>query len=82
MAKSPGYAALESSLASLPQADDKTRPPIEAMLETTLTRIALLADAPAAAELIRQVTSRGLSPADPRLELLHINAALTQETKP
>lgn len=80
--KSPGYAALENGLASLPDADDKTRPSIEAMLETALTRIALLADASAALEVIGRVTSRGLSPADPRLELLHINAALTQETKP
>lgn len=80
--KSPGYAALESALAGLPDADDKTRATIEATLETALTRIALLADAAAAAEIIRRTTSRGLSPADPRLELLHINAALIQETKP
>jgi hypothetical protein len=79
---SPGYAALEHGLASLSEVDDKTRPTIESVLETVLTRIALLGDAAAAAELIRRVTSRGLSPADPRLELLHINTALTQETKP
>jgi hypothetical protein len=82
LVRSPGYAALETALASLADADDKSRPSIEATLETTLTRIALLADAAAAAEVIRRVTSRGLSAADPRLELLHINAALTQETKP
>ncbi|WP_119302776.1 DUF5691 domain-containing protein [Dongia deserti] len=80
--KSPGYAALESSIASVLEADDKTRTTIEPMLESTLNRVALLADARAAAELISRVTSRGLSPADPRLELLHLNAALTQETKP
>ena len=80
--KSPGYAALEDALASLPKADDRTRPTIEATLETALTRIAFLADAAAAAEIMRRTTSRGLSPADPRLELLHINAALIQETTP
>jgi hypothetical protein len=80
--KSPGYAALESAVASLPKADDKTRPTIEATLESALTRIAFLADAAAAAEIMRRTISRGLSPADPRLELLHINAALIQETTP
>jgi hypothetical protein len=81
LAKSPGYAALESAVASLPQADDKTRPSIDTMLEATLTRLALLADAAAAAEIIRRVTSRGLSPADPRLEHLHTTAAMIQETR-
>jgi len=76
---SPGYAALTSAVEAAHGEDDARGQPADALLETMLTRVALLADAPAAVTLLARLTAAGLSPADPRLDLLRLNAALTTE---
>jgi hypothetical protein len=76
---SPGYAALTSAVEAAHGDDDVRRRPADALLETMLTRVALLADAPAAVALLARLIAAGLSPADPRLDLLRLNAALTTE---
>jgi len=62
--------------------DETQRRAADALLETMLSRVALLADAPAAAALLARLTAAGLSAADPRLDPLRFSAALTKETTP
>ena len=76
---SPGYALLTSAVEAAHGEDDARRQPADALLETMLTRVALLADAPAALALLARLPAAGLSPADPRLDLLRFNAALIPE---
>lgn len=75
------YTALSQLLDQL-NAEDPQRTSRNAALGTVLNRIALLLDAPGAAYLTARLGFRGLSPADPKLDLLHLNAALTTETTP
>ena len=79
---SPGYAALLDSIEAALRGDEAKRPPATKTLEATLNRIALLIDAAAAAELMTRLTASDLSPADPKLDMLHLNAALVPETTP
>jgi hypothetical protein len=76
---SPGYAALMSAVEAARSEDEAQRRAADAILETALSRIALLAAAPAAADLLARFTDSGLSSADPRLDLLRLNAALMPE---
>ena len=76
---SPTYTALSRLLDSL-NVEDPHRTAKNTALGTMLNRIALLLDAPGAADLIARLGIWGLSPADPKLDLLHLNAALTTET--
>ena len=76
---SPASTALSRLLDSL-NVEDPQRTAKTVALGATLNRIALLLDAPGAADLIARVGIWGLSPADPKLDLLHLNAALTTET--
>lgn len=78
---SPTYTALSQLLDQL-NVEDPQRTSRNAALGTVLNRIALLLDAPGAADLTARLGFRGLSPADPKLDLLHLNAALTTETTP
>jgi hypothetical protein len=78
---SPTYTALSRLLDAL-NVEDPHRTSKTAALGVTLNRIALLLDAPGAADLVARVGIWGLSPADPKLDLLHLNAALTMETTP
>ena len=78
---SPTTTALSRLLDAL-NVEDPQRASRNAALGTMLNRIALLLDAPGAADIAARVTSRGLSPADPKLDLLRFNAALTTETTP
>jgi hypothetical protein len=75
----PDYAALISAVEAARGEDEAQRRAADAMLETALSRLALLAAAPAAAALLARLTASGLSSTDPRLDLLHLNAALTTE---
>ena len=77
---SPTYTALSRLLDQL-NVDDPHRAANNTALGAALNRIALLLDAPGAAELVARVGIWGVSPADPKLDLLHLNAALTTETK-
>jgi Family of unknown function (DUF5691) len=76
---SPSYAALAAAVDAARGEDEVQRRAADIILETTLSRLALLADAPAAAVLLARLTASGLPSADPRLYLLHLNAALTTE---
>lgn len=76
---SPGYAALMSAVEAARGDDEAQRRAADVILDTALSRIALLAAAPAATALLARLTASGLSPADPRLDLLRLNAALTTE---
>jgi hypothetical protein len=49
-------------------------------LDIVLPRLGLLLDAAGARSLLDRILASGFSPADPRLDLLHFNAALTPET--
>jgi hypothetical protein len=79
---SPGYAALTDTVEAAVRGDEAKRPHAAKMLEAALNRIALLIDAAAAAELLTWLTASDLSPADPKLDMLHLNAALVPETTP
>lgn len=78
---SPTYTALSRLLDQL-NVEDPQRASKNAALGTVLNRIALLLDAPGAADLTARLAIWGMSPADPKLDLLHLNAALTTETTP
>jgi hypothetical protein len=77
---SPGYAALENTVNAALSGEDAQRAAAGNVLDAMLSRVALLVTAAAAAELAKRLTAAGLSAADPKLELLHLNAAL--ETSP
>jgi hypothetical protein len=77
---SPGYAALTSAVEAAGVEDEAQRRAADAVLEPALSRVALLAAAPAATDLLTRLTGSGLSSVDPRLDLLRLNAALTSET--
>jgi hypothetical protein len=62
--------------------DDSGSKQDSAWLGAALNRIALLLDAPGATDMIARAVSRGMSPADTRLDLLHLNAALKTEMTP
>src|SRR6185295_16783707 len=72
---SPTYIALSRLLDQL-NVDDPHRAANTTTLGAALNRIALLLDAPGAADLVARLGIRGVSPADPKLDLLHLNAAL------
>jgi hypothetical protein len=76
---SPSYAALVALVDVARGEDEAQRRAADAILETALNRLALLADAPAATDLLVRLAASGLSPADPRLDLMRLNAALTME---
>jgi hypothetical protein len=75
------YTALSRLLDQL-NVEDPHRAANNTALGAALNRIALLLDAPGAADLVARVGIWGVSPADPKLDLLHLNAALTTETIP
>jgi hypothetical protein len=77
---SPGYAALQAALAAAVTGPDPGRPAANALLTAGLYALGLLLDAPAAAQSLALCTTAGLSPADPRLEALHLNIALNPES--
>jgi hypothetical protein len=77
---SPAYSALMSAVEAACGEDEARRRDAEPILETALSRLALLAATPAAAALLERLTASGLSPADPKLDLLRLNAALTMES--
>jgi hypothetical protein len=76
----PSYAALSGMVRALTV--EAEQPDVARTLEAALMRAGLLIDAKAAVELIARLVALGLSPADPKLEFLHLNAALVSETTP
>jgi hypothetical protein len=82
MQASPAYRSLGKLFENARNGADGKRTLENAMLGVALNRVALLLDAPGAAEMAAHAVSWGLSPADPKLDLLHLNAALKTETIP
>jgi hypothetical protein len=82
MLASPAYKSLRELFENALDGADGKRTHENAMLGVALARIALLLDTPAAGDMIARAISWGLSPADPKLDLLHLNAALKTETNP
>jgi hypothetical protein len=79
----PGFTEIIRMATAAARGTEEAQAPDAAkQLDAMLTHVALLADAPAAAELIKRLTTLGFSPADPKLDLLRFNAALHQETTP
>jgi hypothetical protein len=74
IAAAPGYAQLREYLVA-PERDRAA----ETALGVGLTALGLLASAPAAKSLIDACLQAGLSPADPKLDALALNAALNSE---
>jgi N-acetyl-beta-hexosaminidase len=79
---SGSFAALENEVDTALRGAEAQQAQATIALETQLNRLALLVDAAAAAILIEQLTRWGLSPADPKLDLLQLNAALVPEISP
>lgn len=79
---SPNCAALQPSVEASVQGADFGQERGAPMLHLLLPRIGLLLDAPSARSFLDQVIAWGLSPADPRLDMLHLNIALTPESAP
>lgn len=79
---SGSFAALKDEVEAALRGAEAQQVPANAALEIQLNRLALLVDAAAAAALIEQLTKWGLSPADPKLDLLQLNAALLPEISP
>lgn len=78
----PGYATLEAQVDAARGGDEAKRPAAAKLLGAMVTRLALLLDAAAAAAMVARLIDRGISPADPLLDLLQLNAALIPETIP
>ena len=77
---SPSYALLIDTVETAVRGEEEKRPQATKILEAMLNRVALLVDAAAAAELTTLLTASDLLAADPKLDLLHLNAALAPET--
>jgi hypothetical protein len=80
MQASAAYRSLSNLFEAADNDADGRRTYENAMLGAALNRIALLLDAAGAAEMAARAVGWGLSPADPKLDLLHLNAALKTET--
>jgi hypothetical protein len=71
-----GYRQLGAALKLAVSGEGQARSGAEAQLRIALANLGQLADASAARALIQTCSEAGLSPADPALDLLHLNAAL------
>lgn len=74
--QTPGYRALMELLRNAPSDDVRTPPP---MLAIGLGNLGLLLEPAAAASVLDNCLTAGLSSADPRLDMLHLNIALKPE---
>lgn len=80
VSQAAAWTALRGSLRDAREGDAAARAAAEAHLGVVLPRLALLVDRPAAQAVLDLCTGEGLPSADPRLDLLHLNAALETET--
>lgn len=82
VAGSPSYNVLRANVEAAAGADDNARRDAMTKLEQALPRVSLLLDAAGAKALLADIATWGLSPAEPVLDMLHFNAALTSEITP
>lgn len=80
IASAPAWIALQRALADARGGDEAARNAADTHLSLALPRLGLLLDRSSARTVVDLCTAEGLSPADPRLDLLHLNAALEPET--
>ncbi|UPT62544.1 MAG: DUF5691 domain-containing protein [Hyphomonadaceae bacterium JAD_PAG50586_4] len=76
--EAPSFEILRTNAEIFARGEDASRTAATNILNLMLPRMGLLIDVPGARELLAQMTALGLSPADPRLDMLHFNAALTE----
>jgi len=76
------YPMLRAQAEAATKGDDAGWRAASGALDVLLPRIGLLLDAPGARVILEQLGAWGLSPAEPRLDMLHFNAALTPENAP
>jgi hypothetical protein len=82
LAESPSHAKVVAHAKAFARGDDTIRVAAVQALDLALPRLGLLLDAPSARALLDLVPGWGLSPAEPRFDMLHFNAALTPENTP
>ena len=82
MQAAPAYKVLKELCESASNDTDGKRANENALIGAALNHIALLLDTPSATDMAARAIGWGLSPADPKLDLLHLNAALKTETIP
>ena len=80
--ESPGYATVKANIDAVTAGETTAQTAATRALAISLPRIGLLIDADGARQLLAQLGAMPLSPADPTLDMLHLNAALTSETTP
>lgn len=73
------WRTLEALLRDTARDSDKRSPQTETLLRVGLLNLGLLAEAAAAQRVIDAAVGTGLSAADPRLDVLHLNATLRPE---
>ncbi|MBY0565455.1 MAG: hypothetical protein K2P58_14895 [Hyphomonadaceae bacterium] len=77
---SPAFAQVTHCLDTALSKTDNAQPAHgNALLATHLNHLGLILDARGARDLVAKLAERGLSPADPKLDVLYLNAALTTE---
>jgi hypothetical protein len=76
----PGWSALSESIRASIDGDDAARVKADGAVRRSLVNLGFLLTAGAARAVIGICAAAGMGVADPRLELLHLNAALTPET--
>lgn len=79
LAATPGYRAMTETMRAALAGEEARCATADRALETALLNLGYLLDAPGAEDLIGRCVAAGLSPADSKLELLHLNAALKPE---
>lgn len=82
LSTSPSYGSIQPNVEAAANSDHNMRRNAMSILEQVLPRAGLLLDQAGAETLLAQITQWGLSPAEPVLDMLHFNAALTPETTP
>ncbi|MBV8768484.1 MAG: hypothetical protein JO094_06260 [Hyphomicrobiales bacterium] len=79
---SPSFSALLRAMETARGAEDAKRTEATRLVESGLDRLGVLASPEAASEIMARLAAMGLSAADPKLDMLQLNAALIPETRP
>jgi hypothetical protein len=79
VAASPSYQTMSEHLDAIVRGAEKTMATAENLLPSALLRLGLLLESAGARALLAACVGRGMSPADPRLEMLEFNIELQRE---
>lgn len=80
LAAAPGFRDFAKVMHTALQGEEAKRSTADRVLTAALLNFGFLLEAPGARDLAAQCVAAGMSTAGPRLELLHLNAALKPET--